>query len=208
MDQCCAAVAPGGYPQRVLRAVFAVNAAMFAAELTAGLLARSTALLADSVDMLGDAVVYGVSLAVVARGPAWQARAALLKGGIMAAFALGVGVEVGLKLARGAVPAADVMGGVGLAALAANLLCLALLARCRDRDLNMRSAWLCSRNDVLADLGVLVAAALVGLTGAAWPDIAVGLAIAALFTGSAVDVLRDAGRHLRAHGRRAPGRAG
>jgi Co/Zn/Cd efflux system component len=183
--------------RRVLEIVFWVNIAMFGAEFGAGLLAHSTALLADSVDMLGDAIVYGFSLYVVARGPMWQARAAMLKGSIMAAFGIGVFVEVVLKLLRGVVPAADLIGGTGLVALAANVLCLTLLWRRKEDDLNMRSAWLCSRNDVVANIGVLVAAGTVALTASSWPDILIGLMIAVMFGSSAVRVIRDARRALR-----------
>jgi Co/Zn/Cd efflux system component len=170
---------------------------MFLLEFGAGLLARSTALLADSVDMLGDALVYGFSLHVVARGPIWQARAAILKGVIMAGFGAGVLIEVVVKLTRGSVPIAEIMAPIGAVALVANATCLWLLWRRRADDLNMRSAWLCSRNDVMANVGVLLAAAGVAVTGAVWPDILTGLAIAALFVGSAVGVLLEAGRALR-----------
>jgi Co/Zn/Cd efflux system component len=183
--------------RRVLQIVLWINAAMFVGEFGAGLLAHSTALLADSVDMLGDAIVYGFSLYVVARGGLWQAKAALLKGVIMAAFGVGVLVEVVLKITRGVVPAADLMSGVGLVALAANFFCVLLLARRRGDDINMRSAWVCSRNDVVANMGVLLAAGAVALTGSAWPDILMGLLIATLFGTSAVSVIQGARRELR-----------
>jgi len=194
VDECCEIRPIHGQQRHVLRLVLAINAAMFLVEVAAGLLAHSTALLADSADMLGDSIVYGFSLYVIARGPAWQARAALLKGGIMALFGIGVLIEVGAKLARGVTPDASLMSGVGLLALAANASVLVFLWRHRADDLNMRSVWLCSRNDVLANLGVLAAAFGVRLTGAAWPDIAIGLGIAALFMASAVDVIRAARR--------------
>lgn len=197
MDRCCEVREVPRGQRRVLGVVLAINAAMFLAESAAGLLAHSTALLADSVDMLGDAIVYGFSLHVVARGPIWQARAAMLKGLVMAAFGFGVLAEAVTKVVRGTTPTAEVMGTVGLIALAANGVCLWLLWRRRADDVNMRSAWLCSRNDVLANAGVLLAAAGVAATGAAWPDLLVGLAIAALFMGSAAGVLREAGRALR-----------
>ena len=180
--------------QRVLQAVLWVNAAMFLAEFGVGLVAHSTALLSDSVDMLGDAIVYGFSLYAATRGPVWHARAALLKGSIMGAFGLGVLLEVAVKLVRGVLPSADLIGTVGVVALAANVVCLALLARHRTDDINMRSAWLCSRNDVVANIGVLFAAVGVGVTGAAWPDIAVGLLIAAMFGSSSIGVIRAARR--------------
>jgi Co/Zn/Cd efflux system component len=198
MNECCAVIVDVSRRQRrVLWIVLALNAAMFLLEMGAGLLARSTALLADSADMLGDALVYGVSLYAVGRGAAWQARAALLKGGLMAAFAAGVLGQAAVKLARGALPIADVMGVVGLVALAANGLCLILLWRLRDDDVNMRSAWLCSRNDVVANVGVLLAAGAVAVTGSGWPDIAAGLAIAWMFGASAARVLRDGVRVRR-----------
>ena len=185
----------------MLHIVLWINAAMFLGEFGAGLLAHSTALIADSVDMLGDALVYGLSLYAVTRGAPWQLRAALLKGMIMAAFGVGVLVEVCLKIARDVVPAADLMGGAALVALAANVVCWALLWRHRGDDINMRSAWVCSRNDVAANLGVLLAAAAVASTGSSWPDIVTGLLIAGLFGSSAVNVIREAARGLRAAAR-------
>jgi Co/Zn/Cd efflux system component len=183
--------------RRVLQLVLWINAAMFAAEFTAGLVGHSTALLADAVDMLGDAIVYGFSLYVVSKGPVWQARAALLKGIIMAGFGVGVVTEVVLKVARGVTPSAELMGGIGVAALAANTVCLTLLWRRRADDINMRSVWLCSRNDVVANLGVLLAAGGVVLTSSSWPDIVMGLIIATMFGSSAIDVIRAAWRDLR-----------
>jgi len=192
VDDCCEVRPVGERQRRILHVVLWINAVMFVVEFLAGVAGHSTALLSDSADMLGDALVYGVSLYAIARGPMWQTRAALLKGAIMAAFAAGIVVEVLLKLARGVTPSADVMSGIGLLALAANAVVLAFLWRRRADDLNMRSVWLCSRNDVIANVAVLLAAAGVGLTGSPWPDIIVGLAIAGLFATSAVDVIRSA----------------
>jgi Co/Zn/Cd efflux system component len=198
VKDCCAVTADLTERQRrVLRIVLGINVAMFLAESTVGLLAHSTALLADSVDMLGDAVVYTFSLYVIARGAVWQARGALLKGVVMAAFGVGVLGEVTVKLIAGTVPAAEAMGAMGAIALGANLLCLALLWRRRTDDINMRSAWTCSLNDVSGNVGVMLAAAGVALTGKAWPDIIVGIVIAALFLTSAVGVIREARRQLR-----------
>jgi Co/Zn/Cd efflux system component len=194
MDTCCEFRPVHDRQRRVLRIVLWMNLAMFALEFGAGLLAHSTALLADSVDMLGDAIVYGFSLHVIGRGGRWQARGALLKGSIMAAFAVGIAVEIVLKLARGMTPDGDVMRLVGAVALVVNASVLVLLWRHRGDDLNMRSAWLCSRNDVIANAGVLLAAGAVWLTRSAWPDIAVGLAIAALFGSSAFAIILHARR--------------
>ena len=197
MRECCE-IRPG-VPEgqrRVLQVVLAVNAAMFALELGAGIHGHSTSLVADSVDMLGDAIVYGASLSVLARGARWQARVALGKGLLMAAFGAGVLVEVATKLQRGLLPTAEVMGWVGLLALAANAACLALLWRHRGDDLNMRSAYICSLNDVAGNAGVLLASAGVALLQSAWPDIAVGLVIAGMFGASAVGVIGKARRQL------------
>ena len=197
MRDCCEVRADVPERQRrVLQVVLWLNAAMFVVELSAGLGAHSTSLVADSVDMLGDALVYGASLYALGRGALWQARVALLKGLVMAAFGTGVLVEVAAKLARGLVPAAEVMGTVGLLALAVNAVCLALLWRHRADDLNMRSAFVCSLNDVAGNAGVLLAGAGVAALGSAWPDIAVGLLIAAMFGVSALGVIARARRQL------------
>ena len=192
MDGCCEIRPVHAQQRRVLRVVLWINLGMFVAELVAGLIAHSTALLADSVDMLGDAIVYGFSLYVIARAPLWQHRTALLKGLIMAGFGIGIAAEVASKLAGGLTPEAGIMWAVAVVALVANAYVLALLWRRRADDINMRSAWLCSRNDVIANGGVLLAALGVGWSGSAWPDILVGLAIAALFATSAAGVIREA----------------
>ena len=191
MDKCCAVIRVAEQQRRVFRIVLWINITMFLVEAVAGILSNSTALLADSVDMLGDAIVYGFSLYVVGRGAMWQARAAALKGLIMAAFGLGVLAQVIVMVVQGLVPSANVMGVVGVLAFAANVFCLLLLWRHRGDDINMRSAWVCSRNDVIGNAGVLLAAVGVSLTGAAWPDIAIGLLVAGVFCRSAILILRD-----------------
>ena len=197
MRECCEVRADIPERQRrVLQIVLSINVVMFLVEFVSGVMAHSSALLADSVDMLGDAIVYGFSLYVVSRGAVWQARAALLKGLIMAGFGVGVLAEVSAKLVRGTVPAAEVMGGIGLLALLANAACLLLLWRHRTDDINMRSAWICSLNDVAGNAAVLLASAGVMTVRSAWPDIAVGLLIALMFTVSAVSVLGRARRAL------------
>lgn len=181
-----------------LKTVLAINAAMFAVELAAGLLAGSVSLVADSLDMLGDALVYGFSLYVIARGAKMKAVSALVKGGIMAAFGLFVLGQAAYGMLVPRVPVFETIGAVGMLALAANGLCLALLWRHRAEDINMRSVWLCSRNDIVANLSVLAAAFGVWLTGAGWPDILVGFALSILFLRSALSVLRDSLAELRA----------
>jgi cation diffusion facilitator family transporter len=186
-----------GRQGRVLGVVLAINAVMFVVEAAGGVTARSTALLADSLDMLGDASVYALTLWVLHRGPVWRARAALVKGAIMGLFGVGVLVEAALKLGTGISPEAHTMSAIGVLALGANLGCAVLLYRHRTDDLNLRSTWLCSRNDIVANLAVILAAVAVGMIGTGWPDILVGALIAALFLRSASSVLREAFAELK-----------
>jgi len=196
MDECCKVITISERQRGVFHAVLWINFCMFILEAMAGILVHSTALLADSVDMLGDAIVYGFSLYVIGRGSVWQARAALLKGVIMAAFGVGVLAHVAFKTVHGLVPTAEVMGVVGIMAIAANLICLMLLWHHRGDDINMRSAWVCSRNDVIGNAGVLLAALAVHLTGSPGPDIVIGLLIATLFVRSAIAIIREASREF------------
>ncbi len=188
---------PAGEQARVLKVVLAINALLFVVEATAGLLARSTALLADSLDMLGDALVYGFSLSIVSRTLRWKAVGALLKGAIMALFGLAVLGKALYQAFAGGLPEAQTMGIVGLSVLMGNGVCFWLLFRRRHDDLNMRSTWLCSRNDIAANLAVLVAAAGVARLRSAWPDVVVGSAIAVLFLHTALGVLRESLAALR-----------
>jgi cation diffusion facilitator family transporter len=202
MDACCEAKEQEltllrGKQRSVLTLVLAINAVLFVVEAVAGLLAHSTALLADSLDMLGDSLVYGFSLYVLWRSAEWKAMAAVFKGAIMAIFGVGVLIEAIYKTIAGVVPIAETMGIIGLLVLLGNGLCFLLLFRHRSDDLNMRSTWLCSRNDIIANLSVLVAAIGVKVFDASWPDILVGAAIAALFLRSAFSVLRESFRELR-----------
>ena len=196
MDKCCEAktneLAPLRLRQgRVLVAVLAINAIMFCVEFGAGILSGSAALLADSLDMLGDSLVYGFSLFVLHRSLTWRARAALAKGLIMAAFGVGVLMEAAFRLRAGVPPLVPTMAAIGTLALFANSLCFSLLWRHRSDDINLRSTWLCSRNDLIANGAVLAAAVLVLWTGSHWPDIIVGAGIAVLFLRTAASVLRE-----------------
>jgi Co/Zn/Cd efflux system component len=197
-DKACEIEALKAKQSSTLKAVLGINASMFGVELAAGLAAGSVSLIADSLDMLGDALVYGFSLYAVARGAREKALSALLKGGIMAAFGLLVLVQAGYKALHPGAPVAELIGAIGMLALVANGSCLALLWRHRADDINMRSVWLCSRNDIIANVSVLVAAVGVWLLGSAWPDIVVGSGLAALFFRSSVQVVRDALHELRA----------
>jgi cation diffusion facilitator family transporter len=196
MDHCCQgkdqALARLRQSQgRVLRIVLAVNAALFGVEFLAGWWAGSTALLSDSLDMLGDALVYGFSLYVLHRSELWRVRAAQAKGVVMVLFGVSVLAQAAYQLFAGSVPHAPTMGGIGALALAGNTACFALLYRHRSDDLNLRSTWICSRNDLIANSAVLLAACAVAATGQRWPDLVIGLAIGSLFLQSAWGVLRD-----------------
>ncbi len=202
MDSCCQnkeyeLEAFHGRQRRVLWFVLLLNAGMFVIEGGAGLLAQSTSLLADSLDMLGDTLVYGFSLYAITRSVRLRGVAALLKGAVMAAFGAGVLVDVIYKAVDGGVPQAETMSMIGALALTANLTCFALLYRFRSGDLNMRSTWLCSRNDLVANGSVLLAAFGVSATQGRWPDLLVGVLIVALFLQSAYAVITQALKQLR-----------
>jgi len=198
-DECCASkageleiLASRADQRRVLIAVLVINAVMFVAEFGAGVVAGSAALMADASDMLGDALVYGFSLFALHRSDRWKGGAALLKGVIILAFGVAVLVEVAIKLRSGVPPSSGLMLVFGLLALAANLVCLALLWRFRRQDVNMASTFECSRNDVISNFGVLIAAAGVALTRSPWPDLVVGTIVALLFLRSGFLVIRNA----------------
>jgi cation diffusion facilitator family transporter len=180
--------------KKVLKAVLAINVILFIVEFFAGMRAHSTALLADSLDMLGDSLVYGFSLYVLWRSPEWKAVAAILKGAIMALFGVGVLGEAAYKMVVGLVPSAETMSVIGVLVLLGNGLCFLLLFRHRSDDLNMRSTWLCSRNDIIANLSVLAAAGGVALFHSVWPDILIGAAIAFLFLRTSWTVLAESVR--------------
>lgn len=202
MDSCCEDKASElaqlrGRQSRVLYSVLAINAVMFLVEFAAGWLAGSTALLGDSLDMFGDASVYALTLFVLHRSDRARAGAALVKGGFMLLFGVLVIADAVRKVILQEVPQADWMGTVGLVALLANTYCFYLLYSHRADDLNMRSTWICSRNDLVANTSVVLAAILVAVTGSLWPDVLVGLAIALLFLHSAWQVSREAYRAWR-----------
>lgn len=186
-----------GY-RRALWAVIALNAVMFVVEMTGGVMAGSRALQADALDFLGDTATYGISLAVIGMSATVRARAALVKGAslvVMGTWVLGstlYGVLVS------GVPRAEVMGVIGVLALATNLMAVLLLMRWRKGDANVRSVWLCSRNDAIGNAAVLVAAAGVWGSGTAWPDLIVAGLMASLFLWSAIGIIRQARAELSA----------
>lgn len=202
---CCQAsgTAPTAHDDPRWRAILWValvaNAAMFALEMVAGLAADSRALQADALDFLGDAANYAISLGVAGLALAWRARAALVKAATMLAFGLWVVGYAVYGLVVGSAPQAQTMGLVGALALAVNLAVALLLFRYRGGDANMRSVWICSRNDAIGNLAVLAAAAGVFGTGRAWPDLLVATLVAGLAIWGSAQVFTQARREL-AHG--------
>jgi Co/Zn/Cd efflux system component len=179
--------------KRVLWSVIAINGAMFLAEMTAGQMAGSQALKADALDFLGDTITYGLSLAVIGASLQTRATAALFKGLSLSVMGLWVfGATLYQTFTLG-VPSADLMGAVGFLALAANLASVGLLARYKDGDANVRSVWLCSRNDAIGNTAVMLAALGVWGTATAWPDLIVAALMAGIFLTSSTQILRQAG---------------
>jgi len=180
-----------------LQIVLVVNAVMFFVIGAAALYGKSTALLADSLDNLGDALTYGLSLYAVSRGATTKAKVALFKGGLILVAALIVVMQIAYKLFVPSLPIFEVMGLFSVLGLAANSLCLFLLWRHRHEDVNMSSVWECSRNDIASNLSVFVAAGAVWFTGSGWPDIVVAVGLVSLLMRSAIRVISSATIELR-----------
>lgn len=202
MDECCNAKAGelsalATSQKKVLIITLVINALMFFLEFTYGSIARSTSLVADSLDMLGDAFVYGISLYAIGRSVKWNSSVSLTKGVVMASFGVWVLIQAFTRFSSVEPPNAATMGVVGALALVANITCAALLLRFRNDDLNMRSTWLCSRNDVISNLAVLAAAGLVSFTRSKYPDLIVGIGISSLILYFSVQVLRESYATLR-----------
>jgi Co/Zn/Cd efflux system component len=181
-----------------LKIVLGINAVMFVVVLVAGLMASSTALLSDSLDNLGDALTYALSLYAVSRNERTKAWVALFKGGLILTAALIVVGQIVYRMFHPAVPVFETMALISVLGLVANGSCLFLLWKHREEDVNMSSVWECSRNDIASNLSVLVAAGAVWLTAAAWPDLLVGALLAWFLIGSALRVIRGAAEVLRA----------
>lgn len=184
--------------RQVLWIALAVNAGMFAVELLAGLQAASQALKADALDFLGDALTYGITLLALGWPARRRAQVALLKGIAMGVFGIWVAAEVIRHLIAGTLPGAVTMGGIGALALAANLAVAVMLYRWRQGDANMHSVWLCTRNDAIGNLAVIIAGAGVGLTGSGWPDLVVASLMAGLALWSSAQVIAAARGELAA----------
>lgn len=192
--------------RRRLWIVIAINALMFFVEMSAGRLAQSQALQADALDFLGDALTYGLSLAVIGSSIAVRTNAALFKGISLLAVGAWVFGSTVYRVFYGGVPAAEIMGWVGFLALAANCASVLLLVNYKDGDANVRSVWLCSRNDAIGNIAVMFAALGVWGTASGWPDLIVAGIMASLFLSSATQIIRqslDERRAAKDHQRQA-----
>ena len=181
--------------KRIFWIVLLINLGMFLVEAISAFSSHSNALLADSLDMLGDVFVYGLSLLVLLRSHVMKAKVSLVKGAIMTLLGFFVLGQVIYKVINPIVPIAETITLISLIALVANVICLFLLTRFKKTDLNTRSAWTCSRNDVVANVGVMIAGLLVGYFDSMWPDLIAGIIIASVVLYSSIDVIRDSIRH-------------
>lgn len=180
--------------RKVLRTLLAINGVMFVVELVVGLIAQSSGVMADSLDMLADAMVYGVGLYAVGRAAAIKQRSARWSGVFQIALAAGIFVDVARRAIWGSEPHSTLMMIIASVALVANAWCLSLLQKHRHGEVHMRASWIFSRSDVIANAGVILAGILVWLTGSRWPDLIVGSVIAAVVVRGGVEILRDAAR--------------
>ncbi len=184
--------------RRVLKTVLFINLATFVMMVGAAWYSRSSSLLSGGLDNIGDALTYALSLAVVGASIRAKAQVSLLKGMLILAAAMAVAVQILWRLANPAVPIFEAMGMAGLVNLGANYFCLRLLTPYREGDVNLASAWECARNDIFEGFAVLVAALLVWLFGAGWPDLLIAIALLIMFVRSATRVLRASLRELKA----------
>ncbi len=198
-DHCCSPPAGNAVDprfRRILWIALFINVLMFIVEIVGSYASGSLSLLADAVDFFGDAANYGLTLAVLSMGLAWRARAALVKGLCMAGFGVFVLARAAWDTVHGAAPDAVTMGAIGALALVANVGVAVMLYAYREGDANMRSVWLCSRNDAIGNLAVMLAALGVFGTGSRWPDLAVAAIMGSLALWSSVSVLRQSRREL------------
>ena len=199
MGDCCKVDAEILQKKRVLIWVLMINTIVFFVQFSAAIIAHSSSLLADSLDMLGDAITYGVSLYAATRGDRWLAKAALLKGIIIVVFSLVIYIEVIYKiLYLQALPKAGLMTIFSIVGLLSNGLCVYLLTKHRNKDINMYSTWICARNDIIGNISVLITAGLTVLTLSRWPDIIVGTGLASVLLYFGVRVLKSSINELKA----------
>ena len=179
---------------RVLILLLAINGVMFVAEMVAGILGDSTALIADSLDMLADATVYAIGLYAVGRSLLVKAKAAHISGIFQIMLGLGVLFDIVRRTVVGSEPESMMMVSVGMVALVANAICLVLIYKHRQGEVHMRASWIFSKNDVIANLGVIAAGLLVAYTDSHWPDLIIGLLIATIVTRGGLHIIKDAKR--------------
>ncbi|XOV85442.1 MAG: cation transporter [bacterium] len=199
-DECCSIDVETKEQARVLWIVLGINAAMFVAEFIAGVIAQSTGLIADSLDMLADAAVYSVSLYAVGRSAKLKNRAAMLSGVLQILLAISVAVEILRRTFMGSEPEPGLMISVSLIALIANVICLALIAKHRDGEVHMRASWVFSKNDVIANIGVIAAGVLILLLDAKWPDLVMGALIVFVVLRGGISIVSDAKREKMVDG--------
>lgn len=192
MKECCEP--EPGSERSLLLTLLAINALMFGVELAAGIAADSAGLLADSLDMLADATVYGSAIAAAGRTGLAKARAALLSGVFQLGLAVWVAAEVLGRFLRGSEPQSTWMIGIGGLALAANVLCLALLMKHRKGEIHLRASFICSSNDVLANLGVILGGVLVAATGSPLPDLMIGAIVVTLVARGGLRIVRESSK--------------
>jgi cation diffusion facilitator family transporter len=183
---------------RVLWQLLAINALLFVVELAVGWVAQSTGLIADSIDMLADATIYAIGLYAVGKTAQHKARAARLSGWFQAALALMILIDIIRRMIMGSEPVSLLMMGMGVIALIGNVICLRLIARHRDGEVHMRASWIFSKNDVIANSGVILAGALVWWSGSRWPDLIIGLLIVAVVLHGALQIIAEARSELQA----------
>ncbi|WP_017444237.1 cation diffusion facilitator family transporter [Gayadomonas joobiniege] len=192
MSDCCAIEAKNRRERQLLWTVLVLNAVMFFVEFTAGWLARSSGLLADSLDMLADAMVYAISLYAVGKAIKQKAKAAMANGILQFSLGILILLDVGKRIYFDEYPTTEIMTWISLLALTVNIICFTMLYQHRQGDINLRASWICSRNDMIANVGVLLAAVLVVNLNSAWPDRLIGLFIAAIIVRSAIRIISDA----------------
>lgn len=200
MSDCgCEVELKDGEQKSVLYWLLGINAVMFVLELGVGWFAQSTGLIADSLDMLADAVVYGIALYAVGRAITDKARAALVSGYFQLLLAILILIDIIRRVLLGSEPASQLMMGMGLIALIANIICLSLIQKHRHGEVHMRASWIFSTNDVLANIGVIISGALVAWVGSRWPDLVIGSLIVILILRGARMILIDAKNELNEH---------
>ncbi len=183
--------------RQILWVILLINAGMFFVEIASGFYSGSQSLLADALDFFGDAANYAISLYVLSKAVNIRAKASLLKGGTMGIFGLWVLGGTIYKAIFAELPKAEIMGAIGFAALFANIICAALLYKYRSGDSNRESVWICSRNDAIANIAVILAAAGVFFTGTKWPDLFVAIIIAGLALSGSWSIIRSAKVELK-----------